>query len=143
MENNGVSLGEIYLAGIPDLFSGKNYGKNADLSQAFAQAEDNQFRLLMSHTPVDFGKDNILTLEVSGHTHGGQIFPFHVLAKLHNRYLAGLYQMENGAQIYVTRVSRPMGTANAIFSPFRNNGYQTGFPQITISKRTLFLLQRP
>ncbi len=35
LENNGVSLGEIYLAGIPDLFSGKNYGKNADLSQAF------------------------------------------------------------------------------------------------------------
>ena len=117
LENNGVSLGEIYLAGIPDLFSGKNYGKNADLSQAFAQAEDNQFRLLMSHTPVDLGKDNIFDLEVSGHTHGGQIFPFHVLAKLHNRYLAGLYQMENGAQIYVTRGAGQWGPQMRFLAP--------------------------
>ncbi len=40
--------------------------------------------------------------------------------------------MENGAQIYVTRGAGQWGTANAIFSPFRNNGYQTGFPQITL-----------
>ena len=71
----------------------------------------------MSHTPVDFGKDNIFDLEVSGHTHGGQIFPFHVLAKLHNRYLAGLYQMENGAQIYVTRGAGQWGPQMRFLAP--------------------------
>ncbi len=103
LENGGVSWGDVYLAGIPDLFSGRSYHKNADIKQAFAAAEPEQFRLLMSHTPADFGKENNFDLEVSGHTHGGQIFPFHVFAKLHNKYLAGLYEMENGVWIYVSR----------------------------------------
>lgn len=41
-------------------------------------------------------------LEVSGHTHGGQIFPFHIFAKLHIKYLSGLYPMPGGAEIYVS-----------------------------------------
>ncbi len=117
LENDGVSLGNVYLAGIPDLFSGRGYDKNADVKQAFSAAKPEQFRLLMSHTPADFGKDNHFELEVSGHTHGGQIFPFHLFAKLHNKYLAGLYEMGNGAKIYVTRGAGQWGPQMRFLAP--------------------------
>lgn len=117
LENAGVSLGELYIAGIPDLFSGESFGKCPDTEKAFAAARKRQFRLLMSHTPADFGTDNIFDLEVSGHTHGGQIFPFHILTKLHNKYLAGLYPMDNGAQIYVTRGAGQWGPQMRFLAP--------------------------
>ncbi len=42
-------------------------------------------------------------LVLAGHTHGGQIFPFHLLAKPANdNFLAGLYDV-NGSQMYVSR----------------------------------------
>ena len=102
LENNGVSFGEIYLAGIPDLFSGKAFQKEADVAQAFKKANDKQFKILMSHTPSDFDYTPIFDLEISGHTHGGQIFPFHILTKAYNSYLSGLYSLDNGSFIYVS-----------------------------------------
>lgn len=117
LENDGIAIGDIYLAGIPDLFSGKTFGKQADISQAFAKATPEQFRLLMSHTPADFGKDNCFDLEVSGHTHGGQIFPFHIFTKWYNRYLAGLYQLENKAQLYVSRGAGQWGPQMRFLAP--------------------------
>lgn len=117
LENGGVSLDEIYLAGIPDLFSGQSFGKTADLAQAFANSDDKQYRVLVSHTPADFGAENSFELEVSGHTHGGQIFPFHLFAKLHNRYLAGLYEMAGGSQIYVSRGAGQWGPQMRFLAP--------------------------
>lgn len=117
LENNGVSLGNIYLAGIPDTFSGRAYGKKAALKQAFAAAKDSQYRILMSHTPTDFGADNNFDLEVSGHTHGGQIFPFHILTKLHNPYLSGRYTLPGGAEIYVTNGAGQWGPQMRFLAP--------------------------
>lgn len=117
LENDGVSLGDVYLAGIPDLFSAYAYNKNADVIQAFAAAKPEQFRLLASHTPADFEKADHFDLEVSGHTHGGQIFPFHVFAKLHNKYLAGLYEIKKGTYIYVSRGAGQWGPQMRFFAP--------------------------
>lgn len=118
LENDGVSVNEdLYVAGIPDLFSGASYGKNIDIEKTFAQAQPQQFKLLMSHTPADFADKNNFDLEVSGHTHGGQIFPFHIFAKLHNKYLAGMYKMDNDAQIYVTRGAGQWGPQMRFLAP--------------------------
>lgn len=71
----------------------------------------------MSHTPADFGKNNAFDLEVSGHTHGGQIFPFHIFTKLYNKYLAGLYETDNDAAIYVSRGSGQWGPQMRFLAP--------------------------
>lgn len=117
LENDGVSLGNIYLAGIPDVFSGANFGRTANIEEAFAFADNNQFKILMSHTPTDFHAGNNFDLELSGHTHGGQIFPFHILTKIHNKYLAGMYDMENDAKIYVTSGSGQWGPQMRFLAP--------------------------
>lgn len=117
LENDGASLHDIYLAGIPDVFSGSAYGKKADLSGAFSTAKAEQFRLLVSHTPTDFNEQNNFELEVSGHTHGGQIFPFHIFTKLHNHYLSGLYSMANNARIYVSNGAGQWGPQMRFLAP--------------------------
>lgn len=118
LENNGETLGgNVYVAGIPDLFSSKGYGTDIDLNQAFSSAPEGSYRLLVSHTPADFGKDNVFDLEVSGHTHGGQIFPFHLLAKLRNKYLAGLYTMDEETNIYVSRGAGQWGPQMRFLAP--------------------------
>lgn len=118
LENSGVPLeGNVYLAGIPDKFSAHEYGIEIDLNKAFASAPFGAYRLLASHTPEDFGKDNMFDLEVSGHTHGGQIFPFHILTKLHNQYLAGLYDMSENSKIYVSRGAGQWGPQMRFLAP--------------------------
>ena len=117
LENAGAPLGEdLYLAGVPDTFSGAAYGKMPDLKAAFAGAGKEAFRLLVSHTPAVFPRKDF-DLEVSGHTHGGQIFPFHILTKLHNKYLSGLYEMENGARIYVSDGAGQWGPQMRFLAP--------------------------
>ena len=63
----------------------------------------------MSHTPADF---KAVDLTVSGHTHGGQIFPFHVFVKLANKYLAGGYD-----GVYVTRGAGQWGPKMGFLAP--------------------------
>lgn len=118
LENNGQSVdGQFYLAGIPDLFSAKSHGIKIDPEKAFAASSEGQYRVLVSHTPADFGADNRFDLEISGHTHGGQIFPFHLFAKLHNKYLSGLYGMANNARIYVSNGAGQWGPQMRFLAP--------------------------
>lgn len=117
LENSGVSINEIYLAGIPDLFSAPTHKLKIDTAKAFSNATPNQYRILISHTPADFGANNNFNLEISGHTHGGQIFPFHIFTKLANRYLFGLSDIANNASIYVSRGAGQWGPQMRFLAP--------------------------
>ena len=41
-------------------------------------------------------------LMISGHTHGGQVFPFHILVLLTNKYFCGLYNYNNSNYVFVS-----------------------------------------
>ncbi len=116
LENNGENKGDIYIAGIPDTFSGAQYGKQADVQKALKNAKKEQYKLLVSHTPKDFETSDF-DLEISGHTHGGQIFPFHIFAKLGNKYLSGMYQKANGSKIYVSNGAGQWGPQMRFLAP--------------------------
>ena len=40
---------------------------------------------------------------LSGHTHGGQLYPFRFLVKLQQPYISGLHQHNKNLQIYVSK----------------------------------------
>lgn len=64
------------------------------------QAED--FNVLLKHSPkVCSESAEGFDLQLSGHTHKGQIFPFSLVTKIVYPYLAGMYSLGNGAAIYV------------------------------------------
>jgi predicted MPP superfamily phosphohydrolase len=77
--------------------------------------------ILMSHSPVgvQYADAAGISLMLSGHTHGGQIFPFSLLSKLSFKFNSGIYQqgntkvfVSNGAGTYMTRAR--LGTFSEI-----------------------------
>lgn len=118
VENRGVPVNDdLYVGGIPDLYSAARHGLPVDLKAAFKGASSDRFRILMSHSPADFKDKDVFDLEVSGHTHGGQIFPFHFIVKAFNKYLAGLYRLDNGALLYVSRGAGQWGPQMRFLAP--------------------------
>lgn len=105
--NSGVRLSpEVYLGGVPDhksLARLKLEGIEADARKALAGARETDYKILMSHQPpfIDTVPKNTLDLQVSGHTHGGHLFPLHLLIRLANGYVSGLYRTPNG-MLYVS-----------------------------------------
>ncbi len=117
--NNGVALdGKIYIAGIPDKSIEKMSSTiKINLPRALSGNKDNLYTVLLSHTPNFSEKPTSgYNLQLSGHTHGGQIFPFHLLVKAANKYLAGLYPKGDG-YIYVSRGAGFWGPPLRILAP--------------------------
>lgn len=117
LENDGADLDDLFLAGVPDVTAQTSSDKKADLQKTFSKARDGQFLLLMSHTPTDFKEETNFDLQVAGHTHGGQIFPFHLLIKLHSPYLSGLYKMSDKARLFVTNGAGQWGPQMRFLAP--------------------------
>lgn len=99
------------IAGIADLMGNQPKFKNSVLSPNLAKTlayNDKQYpTILLSHQPkaIRLLQDEDVALVVSGHTHGGQIFPFQLLVLLDQPFLSGLHTfLHNGkqTQIYVS-----------------------------------------
>lgn len=80
-----------------------------DIDQAIASiaSEHRELpRVLLAHNPNMYkryeGRHSI-DLQLSGHTHGGQFYPWAFLVQLVYRYSKGLYRHSNGTWIYVGR----------------------------------------
>jgi len=71
--------------------------------------------ILLKHQPV-VDPDARFDLQLSGHTHNGQIFPFNLLVRLVYRKVAGLYRLANGGQLYVSRGTGTWGPPLRILS---------------------------
>lgn len=118
LDNAGAAIGkDLFIGGVPDVRTALRIGMKADPAKAFRQAPANGFRLLMSHTPTDFKTGNDFDLEVSGHTHGGQIFPFHLFVKAAHKYVSGLYDLAGGAKIYVSNGAGQWGPQMRFLAP--------------------------
>lgn len=121
LNNYGAKLGEtgVYIAGIPDINAAKNHKMPINFDNALYNAEKNDYVILLSHTPKileEMPKDRI-DLMLSGHTHGGQIFPFHFFVEQANEgILAGFYN-RNGINMYVSRGTRYWGPPMRLFAP--------------------------
>jgi predicted MPP superfamily phosphohydrolase len=69
----------------------------------FDKIDSNKVSILMYHVPIgwDMFKSKGIDLMVSGHTHGGQFFPFNFVVKRLFPYLRGLYE-DDGSFLYVS-----------------------------------------
>jgi predicted MPP superfamily phosphohydrolase len=105
LENERVSIGGqkgFDLAGLPDL-AARQFGVIPDLEKTLAGRDPAKPVIVLSHQPVTFreSKKQGIDLQLSGHTHGGQLFPFYYLVRLAQPYMAGLYREED-SQLYVS-----------------------------------------
>ena len=89
--------------GIDDFFKGTYYKSTMKLSEILADSDAERFNLLLAHQPVKFPEAVKLgmDLQLSGHTHGGQIPPLEWIVKFYFKYPWGLYKEED-AHIYTS-----------------------------------------
>lgn len=101
---NGDDL--IYIAGVNDYKAAVMLPSHAhSVADALAHTAQDKVRILLAHQPLsvhDADKHNV-DLVLSGHTHGGQIFPFSLLVGLQQPYNKGLYKHSDTTQIYVNQ----------------------------------------
>jgi predicted MPP superfamily phosphohydrolase len=93
------------LAGVDDVTARRyGYGHGADLRKALQDREPDRAVVLMAHHPRQVREAQRLgvDLQLSGHLHGGQVFPFSLLVQLREPYIAGLYSV-GATQLYVSR----------------------------------------
>jgi uncharacterized protein len=110
LRNERVSIGDTTasfdLAGVDDRSGARSGepGHGEDLDRALAALDPEREVVLLAHQPKSvfaaarFG----IGLQISGHTHGGQIWPFSYFVRLQQPFIAGLHRHE-GAQVYVSR----------------------------------------
>jgi uncharacterized protein len=120
--NQGVRLragdgGGFALLGVDDLWAARRGGRGPDLSRALTGVPDDAPRILLSHQPasVELWSGQI-ALQLSGHTHGGQINPGFRPADLLLRYVAGPYEV-GGTMLYVNRGFGTAGPPSRVGAP--------------------------
>ncbi len=98
--HNGVTID---VAGVDDV-AGERDGDGPDLPSALAGRDPDRAVILLAHQPVlvDDARAAGVDLQISGHTHGGQLWPIHYLVRLQQGHVAGLDQ-RGGTVLYTSR----------------------------------------
>jgi predicted MPP superfamily phosphohydrolase len=79
---------------------------------------ENQFVVFLKHQPiVDAKSIGLFDLQLSGHSHQGQIFPFGLLVKLVYKINHGFTQLAQGSSIYVSRGTGTWGPPVRFLAP--------------------------
>ena len=107
------------LAGVTD-YSGGGFSREhvSDPHKALDGAPNDLAKVLLAHQPRSIfeaakaGYDYV----ISGHTHGGQYFPYHFLAAMAQPYISGLHS-HGDTKIYVSRGTGYWGPQIRIGAP--------------------------
>ena len=82
------------------------------------RAGGGRFTILLKHQPlVEKEAPGAFDLQLSGHTHRGQIFPFSLITRLVFPFHAGNYRLPNGALLHVNRGTGTWGPPVRFLSP--------------------------
>ncbi|MBT2415160.1 metallophosphoesterase [Streptomyces sp. ISL-12] len=103
LENARTELPHFDLAGVNDI-SGEDEGQGPDYERALGDRDRSRACVLLAHQPVMIhdAVDHGVDLQLSGHTHGGQLWPGPLLAAAANPTVAGL-ERYGDTQLYVSR----------------------------------------
>jgi len=97
--------GKLIIAGVPDFeIINTRPTRFPDPMKAIDNAPAQAYKILLAHQPklVYEAQKAGVDLQISGHTHGGQIFPGHLFMGLSQPFIAGLHQLDQ-TRIYVSR----------------------------------------
>lgn len=94
---------KVNIVGVTDLFGYRAGVLEPDFNKAFSKTDPKYPSILLSHQPksLEYLGSYYPTLILSGHTHGGQLWPFNHLVMLQQPYLKGLHTLPYGGKIYV------------------------------------------
>lgn len=114
VRRNGAAL---VVAGVEDVSATQD--EAADLEAALAGADNNEPVMLLAHQPrqVKTAAARGIDLQLAGHTHGGQIWPFNLLVRLDQPSVQGLSRHGKRTWLYTSRGTGYWGPPLRIFAP--------------------------
>ncbi|MER6916952.1 metallophosphoesterase [Streptomyces sp. NPDC000594] len=104
LENERVEIAAGFdLVGVNDV-QGESVGHGPDFAKALRGRDRSRASVLLAHQPilVHDADEHGIDLQLSGHTHGGQLWPGNYVAELANPTVYGL-ERHGDTQLYVTR----------------------------------------
>lgn len=115
LRNQGMTLqGLITLVGMDDPAGGP-LPEEAPILELNRRGH---FTLLLKHRPVvEKSSLGLFDLQLSGHAHRGQIFPFNLLTALQYPLQNGLYDLQGGGWLYTSRGTGSWGPPMRILAP--------------------------
>jgi len=118
LRNETKKVAGINIIGIDDI-TGRSFGvKKTDfkLPESLPEVNDQAFILLLQHQPhVD--ETAKFDLQLSGHTHRGQIFPFGLITRLLFSRNYGYYELTKDRKLYVSGGTGTWGPPVRVFAP--------------------------
>lgn len=117
LENARVEIDGFDLAGVNDI-AGETEGQGPDFVRALGDRDRGRAAVLMAHQPVVIhdAVEHGVDLQLSGHTHGGQLWPGNMLAELANPTVAGL-ERYGDTQLFVSRGAGAWGPPVRVGAP--------------------------
>jgi predicted MPP superfamily phosphohydrolase len=106
------------LAGVDDHRGDWLHGSPCDLQRALAGRDRSRPVVLLAHDPTTFAEASRhgVDLQLSGHTHGGQIWPFRWLVRLVVPFVEGLHR-RGASALYVSRGTGFWGPPIRLLAP--------------------------
>jgi uncharacterized protein len=112
---------ELVVAGVDDATARSSGidGHGTDLESALAGVDPDLPVLLLAHQPKQVAQavESGVDLQISGHTHGGQIWPFNFLVRLDQPVVQGLSRHGERTQLYTSRGTGFWGPPFRVFAP--------------------------
>jgi uncharacterized protein len=115
LRGEGVTVeGVLNIVGIDD----PTGGSATDEAALLASSQNGLFTLFLKHRPeVPEASRGFFDLQLSGHTHRGQIFPFRYFTGMAYPMQNGLYDLGSGSMLYASRGSGTWGPPMRVLSP--------------------------
>jgi predicted MPP superfamily phosphohydrolase len=109
--------GGFALLGVDEFTAAKSGGAGPLLGRAIAAAPPDRARILLAHQPRFFSEaEGQVALQLSGHTHGGQVNPGFSPAGMFMEFVAGRYE-RSGTTLYVNRGFGVAGPPTRVGAP--------------------------
>jgi predicted MPP superfamily phosphohydrolase len=117
LENARREMPYFDLAGVNDV-AGEEEGQGPDFAKALGDRDTARACVLLAHQPVQIhdAVEHGVDLQLSGHTHGGQLWPGNLVASGANPTLAGLDRYGD-TQLYVSRGAGAWGPPTRVGAP--------------------------
>ncbi|HJX33888.1 MAG TPA: metallophosphoesterase [Desulfatiglandales bacterium] len=125
LRNECIKAGDFLSIAAIDDPTVTRFGNDPPVSEdrVLAALSDDRLNIFLKHQPgIQAGSIGKFDIQLSGHTHKGQIFPFTLIVRIFYPYMDGLFDLGKGSHLYVSRGTGTWGP------PIR---FLT-FPEITV-----------